>query len=169
MFSSMFAPLPGERPLFYSASSGERERLFVIFYSPFCFPPGVERAFVLVRFIAAPSSSIGSEESAPGFSQPLVFALFWRISSGCVKINHLVLKFPASVSCVQPGLERNVHLCPVSCRFLTLRLLWIGKLRVRSHLNWVVCSGVPVTICRVFVMFSLAVHNFTRLPPGRAV
>ena len=48
----------------WSASVGEREDLFVIVYSPLCFPPRVERVLILITFIAAPSSNIVIEESA---------------------------------------------------------------------------------------------------------
>ena len=97
---SIFASLLGERLLFKSASIGERESYFVIIHSPFCFPPGVERVFIWIIFVAAISSTIVIEESASGVSQP--FHLL------CVEILHLLLVInkhscieidPASVSC----------------------------------------------------------------------
>ena len=73
--------------------------ILLSFHSLFCFPPGVERVFVLIIFIAAPSSTIVIEESALGVSQP--FCLL------CLEILHLFII--NKHSCI----ETTLHLCPV--------------------------------------------------------
>ena len=68
----------------WSASVGEREDLFVIVYSPLCFPPRVERVLILITFTAAPSSNLVIAESAQDFHSPL-FLL-------CLEILNLFIK-----------------------------------------------------------------------------
>ena len=58
-----------ERLSFKSTSLGELE-FFLLSSIALCFPPRVERVFLLIIFIAAISSSIVIEESPSGVSQP---------------------------------------------------------------------------------------------------
>jgi len=99
---SIFASLLGERLLFKSASIGERESYFVIIHSPFCFPPGVERVFIWIIFVAAISSTIVIEESASGVSQPFHLLCVEILNLPFFAINILDFELdPASVSCVR--------------------------------------------------------------------